>query len=172
MSDTPNISENNKSLKEQYVPFEERDSQKVTPIHFAKELAIFAAFTALGGVAGRFLGKGVEGKNIKLPKFMNDWYGKETLDRTVGTWVGGKIGGLYGIFHHWKKTEGKHLGVSAISSDLNTVLSSDTLEKDAKKQAEIIDGIETLHKLKSGSMSHVENVMSRREATANSLGKA
>ena len=162
-AETNNISGGNKTLKEQYVPMEQRDSQNVKAAEFVKELGIIAAFTALGAVIGRFSGMAIEKKNIPLPI---QFLGSVNVDRTVGTWLGGKIGAIYGIFRHWKKKEGQHLGVEAINSDINTVLSPEALEKDVKKQAEIIDSIEKLNSLRKAStgMSHAENILAQREA--------
>lgn len=152
------------NLKGQYVPLEQRESRNLKIWDFVKDVAPIFIIGHLSAAVGYFLGKSYEAKNLSIVKI--------PVNRTIGSLVLGTVGGLFGVYQHWKKKEGKQLGVSSVSSDLKTAISSEQLEKEAKKQAEIIDGIEALHKLKSGSMSHVENVISRREAMANSVGKA
>jgi hypothetical protein len=153
-----------KTLKEQYVPYEKRASQNVKAMDYIKELAPIICSGLLGALTGRIGGKFLEARNVKIKSI--------PINGDVGGWFGGKIGGVYGLFHHWKKTEGRRLGVSAISSDLNTVLSAEHLESQARKQAEIIEGIKTLQNMPLSQKSYVEEVTSRREAMAGSLGKA
>lgn len=165
MPDISNISETkNKALKENYVPYDQRDSQNLKVWDYVKDIAPIVIIGKLSAVAGYFLGKSQEAKGLKVAGI--------AVTRGSGAYVLGTVGAVFGMFRHWKKKEGKHLGVAAISSDLGTVISAEQLEKETKKQAEIIEGIKTLQEMPPPIKSHVEDITSRREAMASSLGKA
>lgn len=166
ITENPQIKD--KTLREQYVPYEKRASQNIKIIDYVKELVPIAASTALGAVVGWIGGKHLEAKNLKIDAKIKEI----PIDRERGAKIGAYIAGIYSAFHHWKKTEGRQLGISAISSDLNTVLSAEHLESQARKQAEIIEGIKTLRNTPLPQKSYVEEVTSRREAMAGSLEKA
>lgn len=152
------------NLKGQYVPLEQRESNNLKMWDFVKDVAPIFIIGHLSAAVGYFLGKSYEGKNLSIVKI--------PVNRTIGSAVLGTVGGLFGVYQHWKKKEGKQLGVSAISSDLKTVISSEQLEKETKKEQEIIDGIKALQEMPKSPKSYVEDVTSRRASMVNNLGKA
>lgn len=154
----------NVNIRDNFVPLEQRESHNLKPWDYIKDVLPVFIIGHVSAAVGYFAGKSYEGKKISVLKI--------PVDRVTGSAILGTVGGLFGVYQHWKKKEGKQLGVSAVSSDLKTAISSEHLEKETKKEQEIIDGIKTLQEMPQSHISHVDNVMSRREAMANSVGKA
>jgi len=149
-----------KSLKEQYVPFEKRESQNIKSENWLKDLLIIGGFSALGALIGRIGGSFLEPSIIKLNKF--------TINQQTGTWIGGKIGALYGVFKYWQKREGRQIAVESLNSDLKEAISPEHLQKESVKEQEIIDGIKYLQN--KGDMSYRNYIDQRRENAEHSLG--
>jgi hypothetical protein len=148
-----------KPLKEQYVPFEERKSQKITWIPFAWETAKFFIVAKLSAVAGTLIGEyALKMPTTKIGRFYR---------QNQGTFIGAVLGGTYEMYAHWRKVKSQQLGVKSINSDLLTALDPVQLEKEAAKQAEILEGIAKIQQLHAGrSASHTEAVLARREANS------
>jgi len=162
MADDPTIAD--KTLKEQYVPFEQRDSQNVQPKPYIKLWASIVALTAVGGILGYFTGKTIEPRKIKLHDFAAMKFGTKHADRQAGTILGAEIGAIYGAFHHWKYKEGRHLGVQNISSNLKTVIEPAELEAQATKETALVTDLKKLDEKFSVPVSHSASVLTRREA--------
>ncbi|MEZ5691901.1 MAG: hypothetical protein R3D71_09600 [Rickettsiales bacterium] len=162
MPEDSNI-ENTKSLKEQYVLYEKRESQKDSKWEFVKEIGAIALSGVVGAVIGGAAGKFAEVKNVKIKGF--------PVGKDAGAWLGGKIGAIYGVYNHWKKTEGKRAGIDSVSNDLNETLSPEHIKKEINMQAEIAKDLEKLENIKKGRVSHAENILARREAVENVAGR-
>jgi|GEM_PF-3333042 len=155
------------SLKEQFVPLEQRESQKIGLKHYLKETATFLGITALGAAIGFAAGKALEPRNISLGSYGRFFHPTGKLDGKLGGAIGGKIGGIYALYNHWRKREGKRLGVSNISSDLNAVLSAEYLQQETQKEQAIVEG---LQRLQSARPSHVQTLTAEREQEAAASG--
>lgn len=159
MAESPNNS--GKTLKEQYVPLEQRESQKLSWMPFIWETAKFFIVTKLAAVVGTIVGEHVlKMPTLKLSKFIR---------HNQGTNIGAALGGGYELYQHWRKTTGQQLGVKSINSDLLTALDPAQLEREAKQQAEILEGIAKIQEDHAKrSTSHAQTELARR---GNDAGK-
>ncbi len=149
----------NALLKERIVPLEERKSQKLGVWDFVKEHLPIFILGKLGALAGYFLGKAQETNAIRIA-------GLSSLNRGSGMAAGGIIGGVYGMFYHWKKTRGSQLGVENLHTDMKEAMSVDYLQKEVGKEQEIVDGISYLTDEKAKNMSYADYINSRRQAVS------
>ncbi|NBO19718.1 MAG: hypothetical protein EBV03_10970 [Proteobacteria bacterium] len=148
-----------KTLKEQYVPLERRESQNIDWKPFAYETAKFFIVTKLAAVAGYFMGSALSKRKIKVFNF--------PLDGQRGSFIGGTIGGVYELYDHWHKTEGKRLGINNISKDLTTVIDPTPLERETAKEETLVQDLLKLENAMNKSQpSHAERALARREEAA------
>lgn len=158
-------------LKEQYVPLEQRASQHVKPGDFVKDMATILGIAAVGAIVGRLVGKWAEPRKISLGAYGKWMNGSGLLDANMGAWLGGKIGGIYGIYHHWRKSEAKQMGVANISGDLKTAIDDQQLKKDTYKETELLSDIQKLQERMAQPKSHIETVAAQREAAPQEAGR-
>lgn len=149
------------TLKNQFVPHSKRESENVDWQPFVYETVKFFVVAKLSAVAGYFIGREMAKRHMSIGKFRMDGY--------WGGIIGGVVGGVYELFSHWKKSEGKRLGVANISSDLMSALDPAQTASETTKEREILDG---LKELQSHTKSHVNNVLARRDASPEELGRA
>lgn len=160
------------SFREHFVPMEQRESQNVKPTPFIQNYAVILGLTGLGAVAGFFTGKALEPRNIKLGKLASYKFGTDRVNRQAGLIAGAEVGGLWGLFHHWRKAEGKQLGIQSLSTDLRTALDPAQLEKEAQKEEALVRDMKLLEeRLAAGSgRGHGGSVTARREENASGKG--
>lgn len=165
MVSEPNPPQSEASLASQYTPLEKRESQNISAKPFVLDYAMILGAIGLGALAGRFGGKALEGKNISVGKVSEYIMGTDKVDRQSGMWLGAKIGGIFGIFQHWKKTEGRQLSVANISQDLRTAMDSDVLKREAQKEQALVSDMQKLQTALSEkpAASHADTVSARRE---------
>jgi hypothetical protein len=146
------------TFKEAYVPLESRESQRINWKPFAYEFIKLLVITKVAALAGYFSGKHMAARNIKI--------GKIQLDGQSGYFIGGIAGFVYELFHHWKKTEGKRLGVANISGDLKTSMDPAQLEREATKEAAFVADLKKLSELQSAPKSFTADIAEKREVQA------
>lgn len=153
------------SLKEQYVPLEERESQHISSDSFIREYAVILSGLIGGAIGGFFLGRALEPRSIKLGRLAQLKFGTDTVNRQAGLIAGAEVGGILGIFSHWKKREGKQLGVKNISIDLHTVMEPQQLENEVRKQDALLDDLNQLESrlAQSSKGNHAQRELTRRE---------
>ncbi|MBY0406261.1 MAG: hypothetical protein K2Q01_01095 [Rickettsiales bacterium] len=169
MTDTPDKPGSSKAA---FVPLEDRDSQNIKPAPFIKDYVGIIGLAAIAAVAGFLLGKRMEPKNIKLGRFAQWKFGTDKIDRQSGAILGAELGAIWGIFHHWKKAEGKQLGIQNLSKDLHTAIDPEQLEREAKKEEALVADLKKLEeRLSQGTpKSHGASITSRREQSAAETG--
>ena len=151
-------SDTHKTLRESYVPLEQRESQHPNWKPFAYDTIKFFVVAKLSALAGLFAGNSMAAKNMKL--------GPLKMDGQTGAMLAGTAGVTYELYDHWQKTEGKRLGVANISSDLRAALDPVQLEKESTKEEALVNDLKKLEELLSqspGTKSHIDAVSSRRE---------
>ena len=154
----------------QYVPFEKRESQNIKPTPFILDYAALIGVTVFGAIAGVLIGKVMEPRNISLGKLAKWKFGSDKLDRTSGMVIGTEVAGIWGLFQHWKKSEGKQLGIKNVTKDLHEALSPEQLEQDTQKEEALLADLQRLQERLNKPVSHGATVTTRREAAPQQTG--
>ncbi len=169
MAITPDKPKDDTTYKAHFVPLEERESQNVKPAPFIKNYILIIGVTILGGIAGALTGRAMEPRNIKLSKLAAMKFGSDKVDRMSGMVAGAEVGGIWGLFHHWKKAEGKQIGIKNLSTELRDAIDPAQIEKEAKKEEAILSDLKILEerlKTQPQAASHAQSVTARREESS------
>lgn len=163
------LTSESKKLKEDFVPLEERQSKHLNIVSYIKDIFPVFLSGALGSGIGWLAGKSAESKNIALPGFMKSYgqiFGHSgNFDRNIGKWVGAKIGAIVGVYHHWKKSEGKRAGVNNINSDLKEAIFPEYLAREVEQEKQILKDIKYIQNHQG---AHVQKEQLRRDASPDS----
>ncbi len=112
----------------------------------------------------------MEPRNIKLGKLAAFKFGTDTVNRQSGAIAGAEVGGLWGIFHHWKKSEGKQIGIKNLSTDLRAAIDPAQLEKETQKEEALLKDLKTLEDRMIAPKSHGAAILTRREEASREKG--
>ena len=123
------------SKDNKFVPFEQRPSQNIGVKDYVYEVIKFALITKVGALAGWGLGKLNETRKFLNPKYLNGLNGYAAAG--LGT-------AIYEGFHHWKKTEGKRLGVedaTKLKEEVRKISDIGLAQQEAEKQNQVLRGM-------------------------------
>lgn len=168
-----------KSLQEQYVPFEQRESQNTKMKDWAIEAAKFIIVTKVAAVAGAVLAETYAKKSFgqafnkvfktSIFKKMGDpEYGKSA--EFIGGTLGGVAGATYEAYGHWSKQEGNRLAASSIHGSVREAIDLDQIKREADKETAIVNDLQKLDKALNKT-NHAERITARREEAAASTEK-
>ena len=161
--ETAKLQDQPDSFKAHHVPLDKRESQNVKPGPFITNYIVILGLTAVGAAVGFFTGKALEPRNIKLGKLAAYKFATEKVDRQAGLIAGTEVGAIWGVFHHWKKAEGKQIGIKNLSTDLRAAMDPAQLEKETQKEETLAKDLQRLENQLNKPKSHSGTVLSRRE---------
>lgn len=154
------------SLKQRFTPYEERKSGHVSFLSYFKNYITVLGYGVGGMLAGWLLGKAAETRDINLPKALKGYgqmFGHSgKVNGEVGKWAGAKIGGMLGLYHHWRKAEGQRVGVEAINTDLKEAISPEHLASEVAQERQILEDIQYIRN-NSPQNTHARKERERRE---------
>lgn len=160
--------ESGKTLKEQFVPFEQRESQQPKTASFIYDMVKLLVVAKLSALAGGFLGQMMHDKSAgkALANLRNLNFSNKAI---WGKTIGGLSGAMYELHDHWRKEEGNRLGAKCVNENIRSVVNVEHVRDDARKQEAFLQDLQKLEAAleeraqQPGKTSHAQRLASRRE---------
>lgn len=154
-----------KPLKEQFVPFEQRESQKTNVAGFIYDMGKLILITKISAILGGFAGQMLTDRKIGKA-FAN--FKKFNFSSTAinGKVMGGIVGSTYELHHHWTKEETNRLGAKSINASIRDAIDNKHLERETEQEKALVSDLQKLQAAMEKPKSFREDITNRREQAA------